>query len=278
MLQDSTPASAGQWTRPARRSPLQALFASSERALLGSLTIIALLVAWEVLARLDILNPIFSSSPARIVEAGVKYFRSPYAWADIRATGSTFLYGFVIASVAGIIIGVLIGWYRTLEAMFDPLISFFYTSPRPVLVPLFIVWFGIGMESKLALVIVSTIFPMIIATFAGIRTVDRNLVNVARSFNATTGQIISTIVLPSTIPQIISGLRIGLGHALTAAVFGEMVVASVGIGHTMVMAANTFNTDLIFVGFILVGTFGMLLNEIIRRVENALQKWRPDLH
>ena len=123
----------------------------------------------------------------------------------------------------------------------------------------------------------STVFPVAISTSVGVKTVDRNLLNVAWSFSGSTAQIFRTIVLPSSVPNIVSGVKVGLGHALTAVIFGEMVVANKGIGYAMGVAANTFNIDLVFCEFIIVGTIGLVVAEVLRRVELRLETWRPML-
>jgi ABC-type nitrate/sulfonate/bicarbonate transport system permease component len=251
---------------------------NNQRAVLGTLGVITLIVGWELAARTGLLDPQFTSSPSRIIVAGIDYFTRDTGLADIEVTLRTFATGFVGAAIAGILLGLLMGWFRPFESFIEPVFNFAYTSPRPALFPLFVIWFGIGIESKIALVFVSAIFPIAIATSVGVRTIDRGLLNVAKSFNASTVQIVRTLVLPSSVPHIVSGIRVGLGHALTAVIFGEMVVANKGIGYSMGVAANTFNVDLVFCGFILVGTIGLIVAELLWRVERKLETWRPDLH
>lgn len=249
----------------------------NERLILGSVGILSLLLAWELLAESGLVNPLFSSSPSRIFRAGVGYFRSTAAIDDGAATLTAFIWGFGGATLVGIVLGIVMGWYRRIALLFDPVFSFAYTSPRPVLLPLVIIWFGIGIESKIALVFISATFPIVFSTMTGVRTIDHALLRVAQSFSATTWQTVVTVILPSAIPHIISGVRIALGHALTAVIFAEMVVANKGIGFAMGVAANTFNTDMVFFGFFLVGGAGVLVTELLYRIERRLEKWRPDL-
>jgi NitT/TauT family transport system permease protein len=253
-------------------------FRANERLVLGTLGVVVCLTLWEGLVRVGILNPLFASSPSRVLNAGIAYFSTGSALSDLRVTAGDFAWGFTAAAVVGILLGLFMGWFRRFEAFIDPVFNFAYTSPRPALFPLFVIWFGIGVESKIALVFVSTVFPVVIATAVGVKTVDRALLNVAWSFSGSTGQVFRTVILPSSVPHIISGIRVGLGHALTAVIFGEMVVSNKGIGHTMTIAANTFNTDLVFCGFILVGTIGVIVTEALRRLERRLETWRPDIH
>lgn len=247
----------------------------NERALLGLLGILATLCLWEAVVVFGWVDVRFSSSPTRVIQAGITYFSTGSGLEDLAVTAKEFSWGFFGAVFAGIVLGLLMGWFRRLEALIDPILNFAYTSPRPALFPLFVIWFGIGMESKIALVFVSAIFPVVIATSVGVRTVDRHLLNVAWSFNGSTPQIFRTIILPSSVPHIVSGVRVALGHALTAVIFGEMVVANQGLGYTMGVAANTFNTDLVFCGFILVGAIGVGVAELLRKIERRLETWRP---
>jgi ABC-type nitrate/sulfonate/bicarbonate transport system permease component len=248
---------------------------SKERTVLGLLGLVMILTLWEAVVLLGLVDVRFSSSPTRVIQAGIDYFAKGSGLEDLAVTAKEFSWGFFGAIFAGIVLGLLMGWFRRLEALLDPIVNFAYTSPRPALFPLFVIWFGIGMESKIALVFVSAIFPVVIATAVGVRTVDRSLLNVAWSFNGSTLQIFRTIVLPSSVPHIVSGVRVALGHALTAVIFGEMVVANQGVGYTMGIAANTFNTDLVFCGFFLVGAIGVGVAELLRKVERRLETWRP---
>jgi ABC-type nitrate/sulfonate/bicarbonate transport system permease component len=250
----------------------------NQRLMLGSLGVVTLVATWEALVSVGLLDPQFSSAPSRVLVAGIDYFGRGTGLEDMAVTARTFATGFVGAAFAGIILGLLIGWFRPFESFIEPVFNFAYTSPRPALFPLFVIWFGIGVESKIALVFVSTIFPVAIATAVGVKTVDRALLNVAWSFNGSTMQILRTLVLPSSVPHVVSGIRVGLGHALTAVIFGEMVVANKGIGYAMGVAANSFNIDLVFCGFILVGAIGLAVAELLRRVEKKLETWRPEIH
>jgi NitT/TauT family transport system permease protein len=258
-------------------SRLKNVFDNHKRAVLGTLGVIALIVAWQFFVAIELLDPKFSSSPSRVLFAGIEYFTRGTGWEDLEVTARTFATGFVGAAFVGILLGLAMGWFRPFEYFIDPIFNFAYTSPRPALFPLFVIWFGIGVESKIALVFVSAIFPIAIATTVGVKTLDRGLLNVARSFHASMFQIVRTLVLPSSVPHVVSGIRVGLGHALTAVIFGEMVVANKGIGYSMGVAANNFNIDMVFCGFIVVGIIGLAVAELLRHVEKRLETWRPEI-
>jgi ABC-type nitrate/sulfonate/bicarbonate transport system permease component len=144
--------------------------------------------------------------------------------------------------------------------------------------PLLIIWFGIDMSSKVAIIFLGSVFPIIISTIVGIKTIDPILLNVARSYKAKDSQIFRTIVLPSTVPAIISGIRLGLGHVLNGIVVGEMVASTAGLGYSIHQAAASYQTDLVFFILIVISGCGVLFTELFRRLERRFDKWRPELH
>ncbi|MBP1154150.1 MULTISPECIES: ABC transporter permease [unclassified Paenibacillus] len=250
----------------------------NERGLLGLFGIVVVLVLWEILGRSGAIDPVFTSAPSLILVAGINYFTEGNALLDLKVSGSEFLVGFLLSIVIGIPFGIMMGWYDKINAFLDPLVNFLYSAPRIALMPVFIIWFGIDMTSKVAIIFLGSIFPIIINTIVGIRTIDPVLLNVARSHMANDFQIFRTIVLPSTVPAVISGIRLGLGHALIGIVVGEMVAATAGLGYTMHQAGASFQTDLVFFILILISGCGVLCTELLRRLERKFDKWRPELH
>jgi ABC-type nitrate/sulfonate/bicarbonate transport system permease component len=254
------------------------LYLANERTILGALGVFLLLAAWEILARAAVVDPMFVSSPLRIWSAGVDYVGSPQFGEDVIISISELLLGFGLALLVGIPLGIMMGWYSKFNYLLDMVFSFLYASPRIALVPLFIIWFGIGMGSKVAIIFLGAVFPIVFNTLMGVKTIDPVLLNVPRSYNASDLQIFRTIVLPSSVPAIISGIRLGLGHALIGVVVGEMMAATAGVGHMMFTAGQTFQTDLVFVGLIIVAGFGVLLTSLVQILERHFDKWRVDIH
>lgn len=250
----------------------------NERLILGICGAVVLLVLWELIARLGIVDLMFTSSPVLVWNAGIQYVASENFINDISASGTELLLGFGLSIIVGIPLGILMGWYQKLNYLLDPIFNFLYASPRIALVPLFIIWFGIDMGSKVAVIFLSSVFPIIINTLMGVKTIDPMLLNVARSYNAKDRQIFKTIILPSSVPAIISGIRLGLGHALIGVVVGEMTAATQGVGHMMFTAGQTFQTDLVFVGLIIIAGLGVILTELVQILERHFDKWRVDIH
>lgn len=260
------------------QNKLHLLYDSYERIILGGIGVVVLLLVWEIIARLKVIDLMFTSSPVKIWQAGIQYVLSESFGNDFVASGTELVLGFGLSIVIGIPLGILMGWYPKFNYLLDPVINFLYASPRIALVPLFIIWFGIDMGSKVAIIFLSSVFPIVINTLMGVKTIDPVLLNVARSYNAKDRQIFKTIILPSSVPAIISGIRLGLGHALIGVVVGEMTAATQGVGHMMFTAGQTFQTDLVFVGLIIVAGLGVVLTGLVQILEKHFDKWRVDIH
>src|SRR5438045_7275662 len=172
------------------------------------------LAFWEAAVAFGWVNPLFTSSPSRIVRTAIDLFADGSIWTDIQVSGLEFLIGYGAAVVIGVPLGILMGWYSRLDAVLDPFVSALYATPRIALMPLIIIWFGIDLSAKIAIIFLSTVFPILVNTMTGVRTMERDFVKVARSFGASDGQLIKTVALPSSVPNLLTGLRLALGPAL----------------------------------------------------------------
>jgi NitT/TauT family transport system permease protein len=190
-------------------------------------------------------------------------------------SGQELVLGFLLAIVIGLPLGMAIGWYRRLSLAVDPFVTFFNAIPRVSLTPLFIIWFGIGINSKLAVVFLGAVFAIIINAAVGVRNLDPALIKAARSFGANDMQLFRTIVLPGSVPYILAGFRLGLAHALTGVVVAELVAAQAGVGLMMATAGATFQTARVFVGILIIALTGVLITGIFARIERRFQSWKP---
>lgn len=254
--------------------PLIGGFARFETSALKIGGIVTGLGLWQLVVAIGLVSPTVISAPSRIVAAGAAYLASHQFAIDARTSGFEFLGGFGLSIVCGIVLGFLMGWFRRLESFLDPIVNFLYASPRIALAPLLILWFGIDIQSKIAIIFLMSVFPITINTTLGVHSVDRDLVDLAHSLNASPWQLIRTIILPSSVPFIVTGMRIGLGVGLIGVVVGEFVAATSGIGYTIAQAASSYDVDLVFVGLIIVGAAGAILTEALRYVETRLAKWK----
>lgn len=196
--------------------------------------------------------------------------------ADAAYSGQNFFIGFFLALAVGVPLGVLLGWYRRLFLFCDPLVSALYAMPRIALYPLFIIWFGIGSGSKIVIVFLSAMLPILINTLAGVRNIDPDLLKAARAFCATDRQIFVTVALPYSVPFILTGVRQGVAHGLIGTIIGELFAGSEGIGYMISYAGQMFQTDTLLVGVVCTAAAGMVLTAAAERLRRRFQKWRPE--
>jgi ABC-type nitrate/sulfonate/bicarbonate transport system permease component len=248
----------------------------SENARIGLVSVLAFMALWEAAVAFGLLNPLFASSPSRIAAAGYDLFAGGTIFGDLRASGLEFLAGYGLAIAIGVPLGVLMGWYGRVNALLDPFVSALYATPRIALLPLVMIWFGIGLMSKIAIVFLGAVFPILVNTVTGMRTIDADFIKVARSFGSNDRQLFLKIALPSSVPLLLAGLRLGLGHGLIGIVVGEMFGATEGLGFLISVAGARFQTDKVMVGIILIAGAGMALTQILRAVERRFERWRPN--
>jgi ABC-type nitrate/sulfonate/bicarbonate transport system permease component len=260
---------------PARIPGQPGLFTRYEGFIYGFGAVAIFVAIWQVVAYARVVPALFLPGPADIWQALVLYVEDGSIWNDLAVSGEELIYGFGLAVIVGLPLGLLGGWYRRANMALDPFVNFMNAMPRIALVPLLIIWFGIGIWSKVAVIFLSSVFPVLINTEAGIRNLDAGWIKAAHSFGASDMQLFRTVALPGAIPFILTGMRIGVGHALIGVVVGELVAARAGIGLMMATAGASFQTAKVFAGLIIVSSAGMLLVYVISRVERRFQAWRP---
>src|SRR5262247_4421628 len=217
----------------------------------------------------------FMSSPSLIYKAAVQLFVSGEIYHDLYVSGIEFLGGYFLAVAVAIPLGIMVGWYKRMSYIFDPFINAMNATPRVALLPLVIIWLGIGILSKVGIIFLGAVFPILINTRDGVKTTPVNLLTAAKSFGASEWMVFKTVVLPSTIPFILTGLRLGLGRAIVGVMVGELYAATAGIGFMITVAGATFQTDKVFVGVLIFALAGMMGMELLTRIEARFNKWRP---
>src|SRR3990172_987623 len=171
---------------------------------------------------------------------------------------------------------MLVGAASLKKALFDLYVRHFHASPRIVWLPLVILWFGSGIWSKIVILFAGAVFPLLINTYAGVKNVNRVLVNVVRSFGANEWQLMKIVVLPNSLPYIIAGLRLAIGRAILGVVVGEFFGSSQGLGYMIASAATNYKVDVVFVGVAIFMVLSVILTLAVKQLESRLASWRPE--
>jgi NitT/TauT family transport system permease protein len=250
-------------------------FQRNEPLWVGTAAVVVFLLAWHGVASARLVSKLFLPGPLDVVEAFADLIKGGELAQDLAVSGQEFAIGYLLASFTAIPLGLLLGWYPRVRYALDPFVTFLYATPRIVLLPLFIIWLGIGVESKIAVIFLGAFFAILINTTAGVRSLDTHLIRVAHSFGAGDYQIFRNIALPGSVPFILTGLRLGIGHALIGVVVGELVAAQHGIGRMMAIAGATFQSSKVFAGLFFIAAAGMLLTYALQRLERHFDAWRP---
>jgi ABC-type nitrate/sulfonate/bicarbonate transport system permease component len=261
--------------RVAEASAWRRWYLKNERLLFGLIGFFSVVIAWELAVRFGFLKLIFISSPSKIVEAAQLEVRQGRIWGDIGVSLLEFSLGYLIAAVLGIVIGLVAGWFRRANYIVDPWLSALYATPDIALVPLIIIVLGIGLWAKVFVVFLTALFSVAVNALIGVQSTEPRLLEVATSFGASRFRVFRTVVLPSAVPFILTGLRLAAGRALVGMVLAELIAANQGIGFIISVAGATLNTGRLMLGVVLLGAFGVLLGEILRRVEQRFEVWRP---
>jgi len=262
--------------RVAEASALYKFYLNQEAKILGTTAVVVFLTIWELVGNtFQLINPMFMSAPSLIFKAAWQLFASGEIWNDLYVSGIEFFWGYFLSIVFAIPFGIAIGWYKKFAYVCDPFVNAMNATPRVALLPLVIIWLGIGILSKVGIIFLGAVFPLLINTRDGVKTTPANLLTAARSFGASEWQIFKSVVLPSTVPFIITGLRLAVGRALIGVMVGELYAATAGIGFMITVAGATFQTDKVFVGVLVFATTGMFMTEVINRYEQRFNRWRP---
>lgn len=240
-------------------------------------TFVLLLGLWELAAQLQWIEIFFFSSPTRILLAGFREVQIPRFWSDVLVSGQEFGVGYVVALLLAIPFGIVTGWFRSLNYFFEPWLSAFNATPRLALLPLVVLWVGLGITSKIVIVFLGVFFPVAINTFLGIKTVDRNLIDVATSFGASRWMRIWTIVLPSVLPFVLVGMRIGIGRAVSGVLVGEFYTSTAGLGNMVFRAGALLQTDRLLFGALFITGLALVGFKAISTIERRVRAWRPQV-
>ncbi len=262
--------------QPASGAPHPFVAAFRRHYLASFLSVTGGLLLWEFISRFVINNALFLAAPSQIAVAIYHLAVSGQLWHHMAISALEFALGYIIAAVLGIALGLAMASSVTAKQALQPWVSGLYATPTIALAPLFILWFGIGIWSKVIVVISLVLFPVTINTEAGLRTTSERLIEMLRSFGATQRQIFFKVSLPSAVPFILAGLKLGIGRGLIAVVVAELFGSRAGLGRLISQSADAFNMPELFAGVVILAGAGIVLTAGFSRLEQRLVPWTRD--
>lgn len=248
-----------------------------ERTVLGIAGVVSFFGLWQVGSMIGLIDPFFFSSPSDVLAAGVEEVQLPRFWNNVKVSSIELVAGSLAAFALAVPLGIIIGWYRRVSYTFDPWLNFFNALPRIALIPLVVLWVGLGIEMKIVIVFLGGFFSIIVPTVQGVRTVDRQMLDVARSFRASNLRLFTSLVIPATVPFIVTGVRIAIGRVLIGVILAELYAQTDGIGVMIGKAADALRSDRLLFGVLLFTLAGIVATEAVGSLERYLQRWRPNL-
>jgi NitT/TauT family transport system permease protein len=234
---------------------------------------VVLLVVWQAVA--SQVDPRFLATPTAIARAFVDLLTAGDLHTALASSARSLVFGFAMATGVGVTVGLLMGRYRLVGAFLDPYVNALFPTPRISFLPLVVLWFGLGLQAKVIVVFMMSVFPVLINTYVGARDVSRSLDEVGRAFCAPERTILTRIFLPATLPFITSGIRLGLGQAIGGMVVAEILLAFGGLGSLIKAYAQTFRPDYLFATILVLVMLGVGLTLLLQLVERRLSRWKP---
>lgn len=235
---------------------------------------VILITIWEGGARLGWISPIILPAPSEALNALIDLYNSGDLIRHLSASLQRLIGGWFFGTLLGVAFGVAAGLFTLARAGIVPLVAAIFPIPKIALLPLFIIWFGIGEESKIATILFGTFFPTVIAVYGGVDNVDRGLIRMGQSFNLSWWSIVRKIILPGALPAMLSGFRISASIAIILLVAAEMIGAEYGIGAYILLAGNLMAMDQLVAGVTILSLMGLTVSWIIGRLEKILLRWR----
>ena len=263
-------AEAGQYPLPFRGGG----FVAQQRRGAALMAFTVLLIAWEIAVRWRWVSPIFLPSPSSVLAALYDLAERGTLWIHLAQSVRRLLAGWVLGTVVGLGVGFSMGVWSLARAIGAPAVSALFPIPKIALLPLFILWFGIGETSKVVTIALGAFFPTVIATYSGVDGVARTLIRMAQSFNLPWRAIVLKIVFPGAWPNILAGMRISASIALILLVSAEMIGAQYGIGAFILSAGNLMQTDQLLAGVVILSILGLLVGTGLGYLERSLLRWR----
>lgn len=238
--------------------------------------VVLLVAAWDLVVRLGLVDRLFLPPPSAVAES-FRDLAQTGLIDHVSATLSSAFAGFLLGTVVGVVLGVMLGILPRVNEVVAPFMTMMNAMPRIALAPLFVLYFGIGAKSHIALVFSLVVFIVLTNTIAGTQSVDREYIVLARLLNASRTEIVRKVVIPTTVPWIVAAMRLSWAYALAGAVVGEMFLGQQGLGYLISAGSGVFNIALIFTALAITVIIAWVFDNLIRLAERKLLRWRPAL-
>jgi ABC-type nitrate/sulfonate/bicarbonate transport system permease component len=253
-------------------SQVQSFRLADHLGVVRAASVILVLSLWEIFGRQ--VNPLFLSYPSAIIRAFFQLLMAGDIQRQALGSLQVFAVGLSLALVLGIGLGLLMGRYRFAEYLLDPYVYALDATPRVALIPLLLLWFGLGTTSKIAIVFLSALFPVLMNTFSGVRTVSAHLVDIGRAYGANERQLFGKVIVPAALPFLMAGIRLAVGRGLIGIITAEMFTAVTGMGALLVRYSSALATDKFFVPVIFLALLGVALSSFVERLQKRLAPWK----
>ena len=237
-------------------------------------SILCLLAIWELICQSGVVSSLFLPAPTAIISALLQMIADGEIGVSLAASLYRILAGFFIGSLVGLAVGLVTGTSALMDKIGTPIVNAIYPIPKIALLPLFILWLGIGELSKVTIIALGVFFPVAMNTYSGVKNVDTLLLKVAASFNASWWMTMKSVVLPNALPMIFAGLRLAAGNSLLLLVAAEMIAAQVGIGALILHYGDLMITDRLMAGVIVLSLLGLVFNLILQFLERKAIPWK----
>lgn len=248
------------------------------RVLMGAAGVILFFLLWEALLTwVFTLNPFIMSKPSLIFQGLIVDLQSGLVWQDILVSGRPLAFGFGAAVVVGVSLGVVMGWRTRVGYALDPLMTALYASPLVAIAPLVIIYFGVGVSGKAIIIFVLCVFPFVFNAYAGVRSVDRLLIDVVRSLGGKEKHLYLLVIVPTVLPFLVAGARYAIGRALVGVLVGEFFAASAGVGYRIAWYSDMYVLDRMFGYIIVMMVIAVVFTEGIRWAERTAFPWREGM-
>jgi ABC-type nitrate/sulfonate/bicarbonate transport system permease component len=255
------------------------IYSSRERyyRVISILSPVTVLILWEGLVRFGVLDDRFFPPPSEVLVLLVEMVLSGEILVHLAASLQRIILGFLLGAVPGIMLGLIMGWFKGARAFMDPIVATLYPIPKISILPLLLIIFGLGEASKIFVVAIAGFFIILITTAHGVMRIDHTLIQAAQNYGATGGKLFTRVILPASLPAIFTGLRLSLGVSLLVIVSAEIVASNRGLGYLIWMAWSTLTVKEMYVGLVVIGILGLLFTNGVEHLGKLLMPWAQDI-